>query len=279
MIQAPRDPGISFRATAHHPRNAYRRVLIRATNWVGDSILSMPAVEAIRIRFPDAHLAVLARPWVADLYQSPLVDEVIPYTVSSSRQDWPGRWRAAHALRKHQFDAAILLQNAFDAALVTWLARIPVRIGYDLKRRGRLLTHPVAVPKPGEIPTHQRFYYLELLRRAGIIEKLPEPTLSQFPGLANLRETGRQKLNGRWIGVSPGSANGLAKRWLPERFAEAAALAARELQTRVAVFGSPDEQDLCNHVSEQIQARRIEATSFAGHTSLGQFMELVAACF
>src|SRR5258708_26333286 len=69
-------------------------------------------------------------------------------------------------LRRRKFDCAILLQNAFEAALIAWLARIPVRIGYDRDGRRLLLTKAVAVPKRGEIPRHERFYYLELLQRA-----------------------------------------------------------------------------------------------------------------
>ncbi len=75
-----------------------------------------------------------------------------------------------------------LLQNAFEAALIAWLAGIPVRIGYNRDRRGFLLTRAVSVPERGEIPRHERFYYLELVRRAGIVESMPESDAIHLEG-------------------------------------------------------------------------------------------------
>ena len=87
---------------------------------------------------------------------------------------------------KH-FDAAILLQNAFDAALIAWLAGIPERIGYNRDARGLLLTQAIPVPEPGEIPRHQRFYYLELLRRAAMIERYPDSGPIRLEGIDEAR--------------------------------------------------------------------------------------------
>src|SRR5262249_58638806 len=84
-----------------------------------------------------------------------------------------GKWRLATELREGHFDCAILLQNAFDAALLAWLSQIPRRIGYARDGRGVLLTDPINVPVRGSIPRHERYYYLELLRRAGFIESVP----------------------------------------------------------------------------------------------------------
>lgn len=104
----------------------YDRILVRATNWVGDAVMSLPALAAVRARFPRAHIAVLARPWVAGLYRhEPFADEIIPYQPAPG---WPGvldRRRMAQQLRARRFQCALLLQNAFDAALIIHLARIP----------------------------------------------------------------------------------------------------------------------------------------------------------
>ena len=254
------------------------RILIRATNWVGDVVMSMPAVEQIRRRFPQAHLAVLARPWVAGLYRQPLIDEVIPYTAGTRRRDLLGRWRLAASLRARRFDMAILLQNAFDAAFITWLAGIPVRVGYDLKRRGLLLTDRIAVPASGEIPRHQSYSYLELLRRAGMLDALPEHPCIRLHGLSGLRAAGARRLPGVWLGIAPGSANGHAKRWLPDRFAAAAIAAATETGASVAVFGSPDDREPCQRVAELVRGRGVDAVNFAGDTDVGEFLELAAAC-
>src|SRR5262249_11137445 len=148
----------------------FRNILVRATNWVGDAVMSVPALQALRAACPQAHIAILARPSVAGLYaRQSFCDELISY-------DLPRRWKSlqekrrfAVGLRRRRFDCAVLLQNAFEAAALTRWARIPVRIGYARDARGWLLTHPIDVPRAGDIPLHQRFYYLEMLRRAGLI--------------------------------------------------------------------------------------------------------------
>ena len=225
--------------------------------------MSLPALQAIRERFPHAHIAILAKPWVADVYRlESFVDEVILYEADA-------RWRMGLALRKKHFDCAILLQNAFEAALIAWLAGIPARIGYNRDGRGFLLTHSVPVPKPGEIPRHERFYYLELLRRAGLIDELPECDA--------IRLTRPPAHNGkRIIGVSPGAAYGTAKQWLPDRFAEAAAALANERHASIALFGSQSERALCEQIAHQLCPQ--DVTNYAGQTTLREFIELAAGC-
>ncbi len=188
------------------------------------------------------------------------------------------RLRAAVELRRGRFDCAILLQNAFDAALVAWLARIPVRTGYDRDARRLLLTHSIAVPQGGEIPPHERFYYLELLRRAGIIGEIPEVKEIRLEGAAEAATAGFERLQGCTVGVSPGAAYGSAKQWLPERFAASAAQLARETGGGVAVFGSAAERELCEHVATGVRACGATAINFAGETTLREFIDMAAAC-
>ena len=251
--------------------------MIRATNWLGDGVMSIPAIEQVRLSFPRAHVAVLARPAVADLYRQPIIDEVIPWTASRDWKDLRSRWVLATELRSRRFDAAILLQNAFDAALVAWLARIPVRIGYSVKRRGLLLTHAVPPPAGGHAPQHQSKRYLELLVRAGVITGMPErarPTLT----LAGASGAGRLPQGARWIGLAPGSSNGHAKRWLPGRFAEAASAAAQVLGARIVIFGTREDRDVCARVAADLAARGNDAVDLSGATDLGELIALTAAC-
>jgi len=260
-----------------------RRILIRATNWVGDAVMCIPALAEIRRRFPDARITLLARPWVAGLYDSSLIDDLIPYTLARGANDFPGKWRLARKLNKMSFDCAILFPNAFEAAALVWAARIPIRIGYARDGRGLLLSDPITPPKPGEIPDHQRYYYLELLRRAGLIDRVPDVDYIRLPGIPHLILKGRnlliqKKLEGPWIGVSPGSAFGTAKRWLPERFAEAAVSLARQTSTGVALFGSADERELCATVKTAIAAEGINVHNFAGETKLEEFIAIAATC-
>ena len=256
------------------------RLCVRATNWLGDAVMSLPAIRAIRHIFPHAHIAVVARPWVGDLYaRESCIDCVIPYPAQKGLR---AKREFAHRLGHEHFDAAILLQNAFDAALVTWLAGIPERIGYSRDGRGWLLTRAVTVPEPGEIPRHERFYYLELLRRAGMMERFPETDAIRLDGISQAREAGAAHIAslgiaGPAIGISPGAAYGNAKRWLPERFAEVAQAFA-PVCPAVLLFGSASEQPLCETVAAQLRSSRIDVRNLAGATSLREFIDLAAAC-
>jgi heptosyltransferase II len=240
---------------------------VRATNWIGDAVMSLPAIRAIRDIFPRAQVIVLAKPWVADVYaRESAIDGVIPY--AGTRREIAAR------LRPQRFDAAILLQNAFDAALVTWMAGIPVRIGYNRDARGPLLTHAIPVPESGELPRHERFYYLELLRRAGLMERFPNCDAIQLDGLASARADGaahlaRLGIEGPVIGVSPGAAFGGAKRWPAERFAQVA----REFP-RALLFGSNAERELCDRIAADVPG----AVNLAGQTTLREFIDLASVC-
>ncbi|HEV2687684.1 MAG TPA: lipopolysaccharide heptosyltransferase II, partial [Bryobacteraceae bacterium] len=228
---------------------------------MGDAVMCLPALRAIRDRFPQAKISILAKSSVSDLYtHESFTDDLIIYNSNSY-------FRVGSDLRRRQFDCAILLQNAFEAAWIAWLARIPTRIGYNTDLRGLLLTRAIKVPKPGEIPRHQRFYYVELLRRAGVIDHLPT-----CDGIRLTRSATRT----RTIGVSPGAAFGNAKRWLPERFAEAASQLANARGASIALFGSAAERALCDRVAQLIHGPQV--TNYAGQTTLAQFIERAAQC-
>lgn len=252
-------------------------ILVRATNWVGDAVMSLPALRALREAYPRAKISILAKPWVADLYRrESFCDELIPYTARTLGE----KWSAARALRHRGFETAILLQNAFEAAAIAYLAGIPERIGYARDSRGFLLTRPIPVPRPGNIPRHERFYYLELLVRAGILSELPSIDAIRLEGAPAARAAGSDRFRKmgfgeQIVGVSPGAAYGSAKRWLPERFAESANRVASELGAAVAIFGSKDERELCAAVARSITA---PVHNFAGETSLAEFIDLAAAC-
>ncbi len=265
------------------------KILVRATNWLGDAVLSLPAIRAVGEAFPAARLTVVARPWVADLYgRESAIDEVMLY----QPRGWKDRREFAARLRQERFDCAILLQNAFDAALMAWMAGIPARIGYRRDGRGCLLTTSVPVPEPGEIPRHERFYYLEMLRRAKLIDneqyfragigdiQLQGITAAQASGARHLAAMG---VSGDVIGISPGAAYGNAKRWLPERFAEAgvaicARLASAGLRSGVVVAGSAPARPLCAQVAAGIERVGMQTWNLAGETSLREFIDLAAVC-
>ena len=255
----------------------FEKILVRAANWVGDAVMSLPALRALRDRFPEAEISILAKPWVADLYRrEPFCNHLIPFTATSLAS----KWTAARDLSPFHFDTAILLQNAFEAAAIAFIARIPQRIGYARDGRSPLLTQAIPVPRPGEIPRHERFYYLDLLRRAGILDAMPANDLIRLDGAALARNEGAERfrelgLGDVVIGISPGAAYGSAKRWLPGRFADAANQVAKQLGASVAIFGSQAERDLCAAVAAAIDG---PVKNFAGETTLAEFIDLAAAC-
>ncbi len=261
-----------------------RRLLVRATNWVGDAVMALPALHALREQFPDAYIAVLAKPWVAGLYRrESFCDELIAYQPGAGWRGWGDRWTIARELQRRNFDCAVLLQNAFEAAAIAYAARIPWRIGYNRDGRGILLTHPIPVPLSGEVPVHQRFYYLELLKRAKLIGDYSMDVPARLSGTDLAAENGRRQfaqfgVEEAVVGVSPGAAYGGAKRWLPERFAAAAVSIAHERKAFVAIFGSEQERGICEEVCAAVREGGIRCRSFAGKTDLAEFIEMAAAC-
>lgn len=250
---------------------------------MGDAVLSLPALRALRERFFNAHITVLARPWVAGLYRrEAALDEIVPYPAASGA-GLALKIRLARSLRRQHFDWALLFPNAFEAALVPWLARIPRRTGYDRDGRRRLLTEPIPPPRKGETPPHETFYYLELLRRAGVLERLPEPAALLLCGTEEARREGEGLFRALGlppvaIGMSPGAQNSRAKQWLPERFAETAGLLAERLGAGVVIFGSPRERGLGRYVAEILRRNGHFAINLAGETGLSEFIALTAAC-
>ena len=273
----------------HSDQLADARILVRVPNWVGDAVLCLPALRALRCSLPEAELVLLARPWVADVLPvEELRCRLLHYDTRSTHRGLAGRLRIASQLRSQQFSAAILFQNAFDAALISWLARIPIRAGYARQGRGPLLTHGVRPPRCGETPVHEAHYYLEMLRRLDLIsgyepvERIPLPASedSRATGRLQLAERLAQSSNAteapRWVvGISPGASFGTAKRWPPERFAELTSRLARELGAACIFWGSLQEQQLVAHVIAQSATPSL---SLAGQTSLSEFMGLVQGC-
>ena len=254
----------------------FQKILVRATNWVGDAVMSLPALQALRDVYPDARISILAKPWVADLYErEPFCDEVIPYNTPRGWKGLREKWTIASELRRRHFDCAILLPNSFESAALVRLACIPIRIGYSRDSRGWMLTHPIPLPRSGEIPRHQRFYYLELLKRAAVVQDYSQTQSIRLHGVQIAAQKGREafrklSIPGAVVGISPGAAYGGAKRWLPERFAEAAAQIAERNPVSFALFGSEKEREICDVVAGELTARRQNAINLAGRTHLAQ---------
>jgi len=259
------------------------KLLVRATNWVGDAILALPALRAVRARFADAEIAIVARPYVADLYREQgICDRLIAYDLAGEHAGFRGRERLARELRAEQFDAALLLQNAFDAAWMAWRAGIPVRIGYGRDGRSFLLTKAVSVPRAGEIPSHEKFYYLELLRRIGWIERLPKVEQIALEVSEARRRRGAEILveagarpHALRIALGAGAAFGAARCWAPERFAEAANRLAAETDADVVLFGTAGEATVNAAIAAKLHRPGIDLT---GKTAIAELPGVLSQC-
>jgi heptosyltransferase II len=259
------------------------KILIRATNWVGDAIMAIPALQAIRSRWPDAELTVLARPWVADLYRGQgIADRLIVYENRGRHQGLLGRERLIAELRREKFDAAVLLQNAFEAAWLAWRAGIPQRIGYARDARRWLLTSAIKPPERDEIPAHETYYYLELLRRAGWLQSLPTVSRITLTVPESARDQAAQRLlaagarpGGLWLAFAPGAAYGSAKCWQPERYAALADELIAAHNADVILFGTPQESEMAARIEKNMQRRAI---NLVGATTIGELPALLAAC-
>jgi heptosyltransferase II len=226
---------------------------------------------------------VLARPWVIALYEGQgIADELIVYDRKSEHSGFAGRTRLARSLRAKEFDAAVLFQNAFDAAWMVKRARIRNRIGYARDWRGFLLTHSIPTPKEGEIPGHECYYYLELLRRAGWIERLPEirrislrvDPLRRAAAEKTLAQAGGREGALR-LAIAAGAAYGSAKCWSPARYAAVADRFVDEFGADVILFGASGETEVTQRIAAGMRHTPI---NLVGRTPIGELPALLSAC-
>jgi lipopolysaccharide heptosyltransferase II len=264
-----------------------RKILVRGTNWIGDAVMSVPALKEIRRLFPQAEISLLVRPWVKDVYSAvDFVDDIIEYDKRGAHQGWRGLSRIVHEIRQRRFDLAILLQNAMEAALIAWWAGIPQRLGYTRDGRGLFLTHRCKID-PDVLKVHQIYYYLGILSGAGLLPGAPWQNGAYRPSVdVRVRDedaaAARQLLTKSGavpgqiiVGLNPGAAYGWAKRWLTDRYAGVADELAEKRGAKIVIFGAPEEQHLAREIAGQMRHKPVVCS---GLTSLGQLMALIKDC-
>ncbi|MEW6111576.1 MAG: lipopolysaccharide heptosyltransferase II [Thermodesulfobacteriota bacterium] len=250
--------------TVSHPE----RIVIRGTNWVGDTIISLPALKQIRRIFPSSIITLWVRTSLKGLVEATqTADRVISFDQNSAGPVL----RSVHMMRRladERFDAAILLQNAFESAFTAWLARIPLRVGYPTDLRGPLLN--VRVPLTANIRAmHQVFYYLAIADY--VAERFARDKMEQHPdpdcsipvppekcrsAEELLAEHGLEPSKPFFV-LCPGSVNSEAKRWPPSHFAALGDLMAERLKAPVVFLGALDERDLIESIGSMMKAARL----------------------
>ena len=266
-------------------KDIIKRILVRGPNWLGDAVMCEPALRGLRRLFPDAQIALLVKPAVADLFVGhPALTRVLTYEPKGRHAGLSGKWALAGQLRRQGFDLAVLFQNAFEAAFLTFLAGVPRRYGYATDGRSLLLSNPVAAPDRHTL-VHQVHYYWDLLKPLGLAGDPPAPELMVFP-------EEEQTMAGRFaqaglaasdvvVGINPGSTYGGAKRWLPERFAEVTERLCRtiresqEQQVSVVIFGAKGEERLGQEIAARLSSRSLV---LSGATTIRELMAAVKRC-
>ncbi|CAN5581671.1 hypothetical protein BH20VER1_BH20VER1_02650 [soil metagenome] len=237
------------------------RILIRGTNWLGDSVISAAAVRAIKRGRPDAHITVATPEKLTAVWRLiPEVDEVLPLGRSLSG--------TVGTLRKQKpFDVAILFPNSLRTALEVWLAGIPRRVGFSGHHRALLLNQIVPKPEYRGPIRHQLHRYLHLAETLGaeITTTVPAP-----PERPPQPQNGLIKL-----ALCPGAEYGPAKRWLPERFAEVATTVAAENAVQWVLFGTSSDAQNGAQIAEQLGDKCINRI---GQTTLEQLITELREC-
>ncbi len=233
------------------------RILIRASNWLGDSVMSVAAVRAIKRGRPDARVTVLVPAKIAAVWRLvPEVDEVL----SLGKMSLPAVRRLLRA--QAPFDVGVIFPNSLRTALELWLGGVSRRVGYAGHSRSWLLPQVVVPPVRRGPPPHQVEHYLDLARSLGVDAKAEEIAVTQPTPMV---------LSSSRFGLCPGAEYGPAKRWLPERFAETAA----SLGGHWMLFGTTKDEA----VGAQIAASLGEnCTNLIGRTTLEELIEELRQC-
>jgi len=245
---------------------------LRAPNWIGDCVVAIASMKAIRQKFPDAEITVMVRPSSAGVFAGArFPNHIWVEPRPAGIIEWLG---LARRVRQARFDLAVLFPNSFESAAMVFLGGVGKRIGYSMDSRGWMLTGKVRGEKR---KVHHVDYYLALAQAAGADIANPSGSMEARPAD---RDNARKPLasegipeGSRYLVVSPGAAFGSAKRWTEEGFAAAAETLGSEFELSVVTVGSEGERHSAERVREI--ARR-PVTVLNGRTSLETLIGVIA---
>ncbi len=247
------------------------RIVIRVPNWLGDAVMALQALAAVRSAFPRATLAIAAIPAIAPMFEEHTPAEQQQLITVDRRTE-------TDLLRRGRFDTILLLPNSFRAAWNAKRSGIPERWGYRAARRAFLLTRAVRRPKRG---IHQTTYYAELVRGLGMMVDESPPTITPTDrtrqrALNLLVEAGFSRPEtAPLVGFAPGAAYGHAKRWPPDRVAQVITRLARERGAACILFGAHGDHEAGRAIESSLPPD-VRATNLIGRTDLRLLIGLLA---
>ncbi len=255
------------------------RLVVRAPNWLGDAVLALPAMAAVRQAFADSELTIAGPASVAALYREHT--DAHPDRVL----DLPDARRAAiAALAAGKFDAGILFPNSFRSAWELRRAGVPERWGYATAGRRALLTRRARQTRGGL--QHHSDYFRALVRGLDVPCDDVPPRLMASPASleradALLATTGRPA-RGPVIGFAPGAAYGQAKQWPPDRVAAVMARLVAERGATCAIVGASHDRPATREIESWLRAHapdaRAHVVDLVGRTSLGVLAGVATRC-
>jgi heptosyltransferase II len=255
-----------------------RRIVVKEVNWLGDLVMSLPALRAIRRNLPDAHLAVLIKRELASFFDGAgWIDEVIPYSVRRGVGGVLDRARIIAEIRARQFDLAVLFPRSFEAAFWMTMAGVRERAGFIADARGPMLTIGANVPGDA-MRDHQSKYWLAMIRETlGIEGDAGDFVIAPHePNLARMRTwlaAHRQRPDARLVAIAPAAAYGPAKEWPAENFGALIDSIAERWNAECVLVGTPAERAKCEEVARASARGAIVA---AGETNIGELIALLS---
>jgi heptosyltransferase II len=256
------------------------RILVKEVNWLGDVVMSLPALRAIRRTYPHARLAVLVKSDLASVFDGARwIDEVIPYSVGRGLSGFFDRRRIVGEIRSRQFDLGVLFPNSFESALWLTMAGVRRRAGFIADARSAMLT-PKATPPAEANSGHQSNYWLSMIRATGVaVGQADDFALDVHPPhRERMREwlAANRKRPGRPLyAIAPAAAYGPAKEWPADSYGAVIDLLARRDDAEVVLVGAPSERAKCEEVAAAAKSGAIVA---AGHTNIGELSALLSIC-
>jgi len=251
---------------------SYNNILVRGVNRLGDTLFALPAIKALKIKYPDAMVTVLTKPLPAELYRhNPHINEIIIFKSKGEHRGFKGRLRLVKTLRASGFDLAVLLHNNFDSALVAFLSGIPERIGYQKELRSALLTRSLPFPKE---PTPRADHFLAITKLVGCETNDNKPDLYLSAAERESADVRLRNLPRPIVGIIPG-AQEKTRIWDSGRFASVADNLISRVKASVLILGGPGDNKLSSSIMSRMKNIPIDMT---GAFNLRELISILNSC-